>query len=157
MLKRDRQELTEGEKKELLHCGIIPRFADKGHWYSKEEVIKKIADWDLRCLGRRDVCGNDINVCLIEWDADKGEWSMRDDILMQEYVFDTYKGKDLDQLMGTLFQASIDGYTIRYTSRDCYDRFRLFLERTRDVGTNIDEDVLNALVELIRDRWERDD
>ena len=56
--------------------------------------------------------------------------------------------------MGTLFQASIDGYTIRYTSRDCYDRFRLFLERTKDARTNIDEDVVSTLVEVVRDRWE---
>jgi hypothetical protein len=147
MLKRGRQELTEGEKKELLYSGIIPRFADKGHWYSKEEVIKTIADWDLY--------SNYINVCLIEWDADKGSWDIEDDVPSKDYGFDLYKGRDLDQLVGTLFQASIDGYTIRYVSRDCLTG--LFLERTRDVRTNIDEDVLNALVELIRDRWERDD
>lgn len=140
MLKRDRQELTEGEKKELLHSGIIPR---KGHWYSKDEVIKIISDWDLY--------SNYINVCLIEWDAGMGEWDMEDKVTIHDYAFDLYKGKDLDQLVGVLFQASIDGYAIRYVSTDCLTG--LFLEHTRDAKTNIDEDVLNTLVELIRDRW----
>lgn len=144
MLKRRQQELTEGEKKELLHSGILPRFADKGHWYSKEEVIKTIRNWDWY--------SNYINVNLIEWDANKDPWDIGDEVPRIDYGFDVYKGNELDLLVGLMFQASIDGYTIRYVSPDCLIGF--YLERTKDTSTNIDEDVLSTLVELIRDRWE---
>lgn len=146
MFKKKCINLTEGEKREVLHCGIIPRFADKGHWHTKDEVIKTIRNWDWY--------SNYITVSMIEWDADKGPWGMRDDVRRLDYAFDLYKGRDLDLLVGLMFQASIDGYTIRYVSSDCLTGF--YLERTKDVSSNIDEDVVSTLVELVRDRWERD-
>ena len=139
MFKKKCMNLTEGEKREVLHCGIIPRFADKGHWYSNEEVIKTIRNWDWY--------SNYVTVSMIEWDADKLPWGMMDDVQRLHYAFDLYKGRDLDQLVGTLFQASIDGYTIRYVSSDCLSGF--YLERTKDVSTNIDDDVLTTLVDVV--------
>ena len=143
MFKKKCMNLTEGEKREVLHCGIIPR---KGHWHTKDEVLKTIRNWDWY--------SNYVTVSMIEWDADKGPWGMMDDVRRSDYAFDLYKGRDLDLLVGLMFQASIDGYTIRYVSSDCLTGF--YLERTKDVSSNIDEDVVSTLVELVRDRWERD-
>ncbi len=79
---------------------------------------------------------------------------MEDDVQRSDYAFDLYKGRDLDLLVGIMFQASIDGYTIRYASPNCLTG--LYLERTKDVSSNIDEDVVSELVGHARDRWERD-
>lgn len=143
MLKKNTMNLTEVEKREVLHCGIISK---KGHWHTKDEVIKTIRDWDWY--------SNYITVSMIEWDADREPWGMEDDVQRSDYAFDLYKGRDLDLLVGIMFQASIDGYTIRYASPNCLTG--LYLERTKDVSSNIDEDVVSELVGHARDRWERD-
>lgn len=143
MLKKKTMNLTEVEKREVLHCGIISK---KGHWHTKDEVIKTIRDWDWY--------SNYITVSMIEWDADREPWGMEDDVQRSDYAFDLYKGRDLDLLVGIMFQASIDGYTIRYASPNCLTG--LYLERTKDVSSNIDEDVVSELVGHARDRWERD-
>lgn len=143
MLKKNTMNLTEMEKREVLHCGIISK---KGHWHTKDEVIKTIRDWDWY--------SNYITVSMIEWDADREPWGMEDDVQRSDYAFDLYKGRDLDLLVGIMFQASIDGYTIRYASPNCLTG--LYLERTKDVSSNIDDDVVSELVGHARDRWERD-
>lgn len=143
MLKKNTMNLTEVEKREVLHCGIISK---KGHWHTKDEVIKTIRDWDWY--------SNYITVSMIEWDADREPWGMEDDVQRSDYAFDLYKGRDLDLLVGIMFQASIYGYTIRYASPNCLTG--LYLERTKDVSSNIDEDVVSELVGHARDRWERD-
>lgn len=143
MLKKNTMNLTEVEKREVLHCGIISK---KGHWHTKDEVIKTIRDWDWY--------SNYITVSMIEWDADREPWGMEDDVQRSDYAFDLYKGRDLDLLVGIMFQASIDGYTIRYASPNCLTG--LYLERTKDVSSNIDDDVVSELVGHARDRWERD-
>lgn len=143
MLKKKTMNLTEVEKREVLHCGIISK---KGHWHTKDEVIKTIRDWDWY--------SNYITVSMIEWDADREPWGMEDDVQRSDYAFDLYKGRDLDLLVGIMFQASIDGYTIRYASPNCLTG--LYLERTKDVSSNIYEDVVSELVGHARDRWERD-
>ena len=58
-----------------------------------------------------------------------------------------YNHKDLDDLVGYLFQASIEGYTIRYVSTDTLTG--IYLQKTKDFSTNIDDEVLTTLVDVV--------
>ena len=58
-----------------------------------------------------------------------------------------YNLKDLDNLVGYLFQASIEGYTIRYVSPDTLTG--IYLQKTNDFSTNIDDEVLTTLVDVV--------
>jgi hypothetical protein len=60
-----------------------------------------------------------------------------------------YKFKDLDALIGYLFQASIEGYTIRYVSTDTLTG--IYLEKSGDNTTNIDGEVISALIESVKE------
>ena len=133
------REMYDGEKKELLHGGLLWRYNQK--WYTKEKVIhtfKKM--WDFSSFN--------IKVNKIFWDEDV-PWKRNDTVFRDQIAFDMYKFKDLDALIGYLFQASIEGYTIRYVSTDTLTG--IYLERTKDNTTNIDEEVISALVEVVEE------
>ena len=86
-----------------------------------------------------------LEVSKLHWDGEE-DWSM-DDILYRDEIFFDVANKDgIDELVGYLFQASIDGYSIRYVSGDPN---ALYLQRTKTGDTNIDEDVLEAIVEAL--------
>ena len=105
------REMYDGEKEELLHGGILWRHNQK--WYTKEKVIhtfKKL--WGFSSFN--------IKVNKIFWDEDV-PWKRNDTVFRDQIAFDMYKFKDLDALIGYLFQASIEGYTIRYVSTDTPD------------------------------------
>lgn len=141
MLSKNRTRLTEGEKREVLQCGILPR--KMGHWFSKKEVLHTISNWDRY--------SDYVTVSTIGWNENNPPWGVSDDVPRLCLTFDLYHGRDLDDLIGHLFQASIDGYSIRYVSTDCL--VGLYLERSKDHSTNIDEDVLDLLVKFGRERW----
>ena len=133
------REMYDGEKKELLHGGILWRHNQK--WYTKEKVIhtfKKL--WDFSSFN--------IKVNKIFWDEDV-PWERNDTVFRDQIAFDMYKFKDLDALIGYLFQASIEGYTIRYVSTD--NLTGIYLEKSGDNTTNIDEEVISALVEVVEE------
>ena len=133
------REMYDGEKKELLHGGLLWRHDQK--WYTKEKVIhtfKKL--WDFSSFN--------IKVNKIFWDEDV-PWERNDTVFRDQIAFDMYNFKDLDALIGYLFQASIEGYTIRYVSTD--NLTGIYLEKSGDNTTNIDEEVISALVEVVEE------
>ena len=133
------REMYDGEKEELLHGGILWRHDQK--WYTKEKIIhtfKKM--WDFSSFN--------IKVNKIFWDEDV-PWKRNDTVFRDQIAFDMYKFKDLDALIGYLFQASIEGYTIRYVSTDTLTG--IYLEKFGDNTTNIDEEVVSALVEVVKE------
>ena len=133
------REMYDGEKEELLHGGLFWRYNQK--WYTKERVIhtfKKM--WDFSSFN--------IKVNKIFWDEDV-PWKRNDTVFRDQIAFDMYNLKDLDALVGYLFQASIEGYTIRYVSTDTLTG--IYLERTKDNSTNIDGEVVSALVEVVKE------
>ena len=133
------REMYDGEKKELLHGGFLWRNDRK--WYTKKEVIytfKKM--WDFSSFN--------IKVNKIFWDEDV-PWKRNDTVFRDQIAFDMYNFKDLDALVGYLFQASIEGYTIRYVSTD--NLTGIYLEKSGDNTTNIDEEVVSALVEVVKE------
>ena len=132
-----KSNLWAGEKSELLYGVLSWRYHQK--WYTKEKVIhtfKKM--WDFSSFN--------IKVNKIFWDEDV-PWKMNDTVFREQIAFDMYSLKDLDALVGYLFQASIEGYTIRYVSTDTLTG--IYLERSNDNSTNIDEDVISTLVEAV--------
>ena len=133
------REMYDGEKKEVLHGGLLWRYNQK--WYTKEKVIhtfKKMWDFD----------SFNIKVNKIFWDEDV-PWKRDDTVFRDQIAFDMYKFKDLDALIGYLFQASIEGYTIRYVSTDTLTG--IYLEKSGDNTTNIDEEVISALIESVEE------
>ena len=133
------REMYDGEKKELLHGGLLWRHDQK--WYTKEKVIhtfKKM--WGFSSFN--------IKVNKIFWDEDV-PWKRNDTVFRDQIAFDMYNFKDLDALIGYLFQASVEGYTIRYVSTD--NLTGIYLEKSGDNTTNIDEEVISALVEVVEE------
>ena len=133
-------KLYEGEKSELLHG---PLFSHHGTvpWFTKDKVmfIMKVM-WDFSSFS--------IQVNKILWDSESN-WTKLDTVDCERVTFDMYNFNDLDELVGYLFRASIDGYTIRYVSSD-NSIGGIFLERSKDNSTNIDEDVMSTLVEVVK-------
>jgi hypothetical protein len=152
MTKYGHSQLYDGEKIMLLNGPFNSyKWPDRMPWFTKDKVIYTINNWDFSSFNIR------VNKIL-----QNGEypWNSRNDEVDREQIaFDMYNRKDLDELVGYLFQASIDGYTIRYVSTDTLTG--IYLEKSKDNSTNIDEDVLTALVEAveeaIEDRKPKDD
>ena len=72
-----------------------------------------------------------------------------DDILYRDEVFfNLNREQGLDELVGYLFQASIDGYSIRYVSSD--SNIGLYLQRTQCGSSNIDDEVLTTIMEVVK-------
>ena len=109
-------------------------------WLSKADVISTIREkWDFHLT-------HYIVVNKILWDS-SSPWTRHDDVYHETTAFDMYRRRDLGELTACLFQASIDGYAIRHVSTDMLSG--IYLERTQDHSTNIDEDVLSTLVEVV--------
>lgn len=131
------REMYEGEKEELLHGGLF--WVKDQKWFTKKQVLKTFRKWNFDSLN--------IKVNKILWD-DVFSWSRYDTVFREQIAFDMYNLKDLDALIGYLFQASIEGYTIRYVSTDTLTG--IYLERSKDNSTNIDEDVISTLMEVVK-------
>lgn len=131
-----KQVLYQGEREELLHGWDSKRKTMP--WFTKEKVVQTIRNWDFSSFN--------IMVSKILWDEDK-PWGMADALDCEKIAFDMYRLKDLDDLVGYLFQASIEGYSIRYVSTDMLTG--IYLEWTRDGTTNIDDEVLETLVKRV--------
>ncbi len=72
-----------------------------------------------------------------------------DDILYRdEVIFNLSREQGLEELIGYLFQASIDGYSIRYVSSD--PNIGLYLQRTQCRSSNIDDEVLTTIMEVVK-------
>lgn len=114
---------------------------------SKQGIMSAIGKWKKTPLM------NSIEVSKLHWNSSK-EWSMNDILYRDEVVFNVSKKAGIDELVGYLFQASINGYSIRYVAKD--PETGIYLQRTNTGDTNIDAEVLNALVEAV-DRTELKD
>ncbi len=133
------REMYEGEKVMLLHGGLS--WVKDQRWFTKGMVLSTMTDkWDFDSFN--------IKVNKIFWDEDV-PWKRNDTVFRDQIAFDMYNFKDLDALVGYLFQASIEGYTIRYVSTDTLTG--IYLERSKDNSTNIDEEVVSALVEVVEE------
>ena len=132
--------LWAGEKSELLR-GPLPWHAHETMpWFTKDRVLFTIKEkWDFDSFY--------IKVSKILWDNVESNWGEFDDVDCEKIAFDVYNLKDLDELVGYLFQASIEGYTIRYVSPDTLTG--IYLQKTRDFSTNIDDEVLTTLVDVV--------
>lgn len=131
-----KQVLYQGERAELLHGWDSSRKTMP--WFTKEKVVQTIRNWDFSSFN--------IKVSKILWDSEFN-WTRIDHVECERIAFDMYRLKDLDDLVGYLFQASIEGYSIRYVSTDMLTG--IYLERTRDGATNIDDEVLETLVKRV--------
>ena len=132
------REMYAGEKKELLHGGLF--WVKDQKWFTKEQVVKAFKKWNFDSLN--------IKVNKILWD-DEFSWSRYDTVFREQIAFDMYNLKDLDDLIGYLFQASIEGYTIRYVSPDTFTG--IYLEKSGNNTTNIDEEVVSTLIEVVEE------
>lgn len=73
-----------------------------------------------------------------------------DDILYRdEVVFNLSREQGLEELIGYLFQVSIDGYSIRYVSSDD-PNIDIYLQRTQCGSSNIDDEVLTTIMEVVK-------
>ena len=133
------REMYEGEKVMLLHGGLS--WVKDQKWFTKDMVLSTMIEkWDFDSFN--------IKVNKIFWDEDV-PWGRNDTVFRDQIAFDMYNFKDLDALVGYLFQASIEGYTIRYVSTDTLTG--IYLEKSGDNTTNIDEEVVSALVEVVKE------
>ena len=146
MMKPQKTHLYDGEKVELLH-GIVQgsyKYNEQMPWFTKDKVLFTIKwKWDFYSFH--------IKVHKILWDSEFA-WFRNDKVDCEETAFDMYRSRDLDELVGYLFQASIEGYTIRYVSADTLSG--IYLQKTRDFSTNIDDEVLTTLVDVVNALWE---
>ena len=135
-----KSNLWAGEKSELLYAPIrMYRYNDPMPWFTKDKVLFTFEEeWDFSSFN--------IKVNKILWDSESN-WEEFDDVECEKVAFDMYHLKDLDELVGYLFQASIEGYTIRYVSSDTLTG--IYLEKSRDFSTNIDDEVLTTLVDVV--------
>lgn len=132
--------LWAGEKSELLHGPLHSYTHEQMPWFTKDRVLFTIKKkWDFESFF--------IKVSKILWDNSESSWTKLDDVECEKVAFDMYNRKDLDELVGYLFQASIEGYTIRYVSTDTLTG--IYLQKTRDFSTNIDDEVLTTLVDVV--------
>ena len=138
--------LYDGEKLELLH-GVVRgsyKYDEQMPWFTKDRVLYIIKEkWDFYSFH--------IKVHKILWDSEF-TWFRHDHVDCEETAFDMYNLKDLDDLVGCLFQASIEGYTIRYVSTDTLSG--IYPQKTRDFSTNIDDEVLTTLVDVVKEAVE---
>ena len=134
-------ELYDGEKSMLLHGPMWTyNHNEQMPWYTKDKVLFTIKwKWNFESFY--------IKVNKILWDNSESNWTKSDDVECESIAFDMYNHKDLDDLVGYLFQASIEGYTIRYVSTDTLTG--IYLQKTRDFSTNIDDEVLTTLVDVV--------
>lgn len=127
--------LYHGEKLELLSHD----WAFKSTWYTKDMVIATLNTWDS--------LAGALEVSKIHWESEF-DWGLENIVYRDEVLFDMDKCRDLGELIGYLFQASIDGYTIRYVSSE--PDVGIYLQRSRDNSSNIDADVLDALSKAVQ-------
>jgi hypothetical protein len=133
------REMYEGEKVMLLHGGLS--WVKDQKWFTKDMVLSTMIEkWDFDSFN--------IKVNKIFWDEDV-PWKRNDTVFRDQIAFDMYNFKDLDALVGYLFQASIEGYTIRYVSPDTLTG--IYLEKSGNNTTNIDEEVISALIEVVKE------
>lgn len=133
------REMYEGEKVMLLHGGLS--WVKDQKWFTKDMVLSTMIEkWDFDSFN--------IKVSKIFWDEDV-PWKRNDTVFRDQIAFDMYNFKDLDALIGYLFQASIEGYTIRYVSTDTLTG--IYLEKSGNNTTNIDDEVVSALVEVVKE------
>ena len=147
-----KSSLWEGEKSELIH-GLLHshRCTDPMPWFTKDKVLLTFKKkWDFDSFH--------IKVHKILWDSEFS-WTKLDHVECERVAFDMYNLKDLDDLVGYLFQASIEGYAIRYVSPDTLTG--IYLQKNRDFITNIDDEVLTTLIdvvnEAVEDRKQKED
>ena len=140
MIEHGKCKLWEGEKKELLHGTLYSYKYITMPWFTKDKVLSTMTEkWDFYSFN--------IRVNKILWDSEFF-WTQFDKVECEKVSFDMHNLRDLDELVGYLFQASIDGYTIRYVSTDTLTG--IWLERSKDNSTNIDEDVISTLMEVVK-------
>lgn len=147
MVKYGRGHLHYDKMVMLLHGWLARKHYT--HWFTKKRTVHTFRKWTraTRCKGD----SLNIKVCKILWDKGN-KWGLRDDVLCETTDFDLYHAKDLDNLVGYLFQASIEGYTIRHVSTETLTG--IYLERSRDGSTNIDDEVIGTLVEVAHEMLE---
>lgn len=145
MHKYGKSNLWAGEKSELLHGRLHSYNHETMPWFTKDKVLHILQEkWDFTSFH--------IKVSKILWDNSESDWSRFDDVECEKVAFDMEKLKDLDELVGYLFQASIEGYTIRYASMDTLTG--IYLQKTKDFSTNIDDEVLTTLVDVVKEAIE---
>ena len=150
MHKYTHNKLYVGEQLMLLQGPLHSYTHEQMPWFTKDKVLHILQEkWDFSSFH--------IKVSKILWDNSESDWSRFDDVECEKVAFDMEKLKDLDDLVGYLFQASIEGYTIRYASMDTLTG--IYLQKTKDYSTNIDDEVLTTLVDvvhqLVKDRKPR--
>jgi hypothetical protein len=139
MHKYGKSNLWAGEKSELLHGPLDSYTHEQMPWFTKDRVLFTIKEkWYFESFY--------IKVNKILWNSEFA-WFRNDNVECERVAFDMYKGRDLDDLVGYLFQASIEGYTIRYVSPDTLTG--IYLQKTRDFSTNIDDEVLTTLADVV--------
>lgn len=145
MHKYEKSILWSGEKSELLHGPFHShRCTDPMPWFTKDRVLFTLKEkWDFDSFN--------IKVNKILWNSEFS-WFRYDKVDCERVTFDMYHLKELDDLVGYLFQASIDGYAIRYVSSDTLTG--IYLQKTRDFSTNIDDEVLTTLVDVVNEAVE---
>lgn len=140
MIKYGKSNLWAGEKSELLHGPLHSYTHEQMPWFTKDRVLYILKEkWDFSSFN--------IKVSKILWNSELA-WFRNDNVECERVAFDMYHLKDLDELVGYLFQASIEGYTMRYVSSDTLTG--IYLQKTRDFSTNIDDEVLTTLVDVVK-------
>ena len=140
MIPPKKTSLLLGEKSELL-TGIGQggyKYDKQIQWFTKDMVLNTIKKWGFHSFY--------IKVHKILWNSEFN-WFKYNKVDCEETAFDMYKSRDLGDLVGYLFQASIEGYTIRYVSTDTLTG--IYLQKSRDFSTNIDDEVLTTLVDVV--------
>lgn len=89
----------------------------------------------------------ELEVSKLHWDKE-GDWGMDDILYRDEVIFNLSREQGLEELIGYLFQASIDGYSIRYVSSD--PNIGIYLQITQCGSSNIDDEVLTTIMEVVK-------
>ena len=136
-----KSNLMPGEKSMLIRGPMLTySHTETMPWFTKDRVLFAMTkNWDFDSFN--------IRVNKILWDSEYN-WTVLDTVDCERLILDMYNLRDLDDLVGYLFRASTDGYTIRYVSTD--NLTGIYLERSKDHSTNIDEDVISTLVEVVK-------
>lgn len=139
-MKRVNRKLYEGEKSELLHGVFGPRWK-KLDWFTKKHVLNVIRKWDRYT--------DYVAINKIGWDNEE-DWGKLSEVTTEVAMFDLYNGKDTGELLGHLFESSIEGYSIRYVSTD--PLVGMYLERKTGLETNIDDEVVSVMLEYTKNK-----
>lgn len=141
-VRRGQYKYYNDEKLKFLKDPVVPNpyeYDEQMSWFTKDMVLNTIKErWDFYSFY--------IKVNKILWNSEFN-WFKYDKVDREETIFDMSKCGDLDDLVGYLFQAPIEGYTIRYVSTDTLTG--IYLQKSRDFSTNIDEEVLTTLVDVV--------